>query len=96
MAGVDQIQRDRAEALISWGKRMERAENAADSMRELAGAVRHMGEMTAAEIKHLAEKVGEHADFAKDQFGEIRHTLKNQDARVQALAQKVLRDSGQA
>ena len=91
--GVERIDRERTEALVIWTRRMEKAEDAAESMRELAGAVKHMGELTAAEIKHLAEKVGEHASFAKEQFGEIRHTLKNQDARVQALAQKVLRES---
>ena len=83
--GVQRIDRERAEAIVSWGRRLDKAENAAESMRELAGAVKHMGEMTALEIRTLSEKVVEHSILAKDQFVEIRTTLTQQDAMLRAL-----------
>ena len=89
LQGVNAIRAERERDKIAYDRRLEKAEETAGSVRDLAGAVRHMGEMTALELKTLADKFGEHSAFMKEQIGEVRHSLKNTEAKVLALTAQV-------
>lgn len=56
--------------------RLDKAETTAANLERLADAVKYGAEATSASIANLAERVAEHAAFAKEQFTEIRHEQK--------------------
>lgn len=71
------LKAERARDKIAYDARLQKAEAVAASVERLADAVKAGSELTALQMANLAEKVSEHATFAKEQFAEIRHEQKN-------------------
>jgi hypothetical protein len=89
LAGVGEIRAERDADKLAYDKRLEKAEDAAASVRSLADAVRHQGEITALEIRNLTECLAEHSSFTKEAMGELKHGQKTQENAIQALKQQI-------
>jgi methyl-accepting chemotaxis protein len=75
--GLADMRQDRERDNEAFHARLERAEQTAEAVRELAAAVRHGGEMTAAQIKNLADRFSEHAADTKEQLSEVKEEQRN-------------------
>jgi hypothetical protein len=87
--GVAEIRAEREIDKAVYDRRLEKAEDAAASIRSLADAVKHQGELTALEIRNLTERLAEHSSFTKEAMGELKHGQKNQETAIQALKQQI-------
>ena len=87
--GLADLRAEREADKAVYDKRLEKAEDAAASIRSLADAVKHQGEITALEIRNLTERLAEHASFSKEAMGELKYGQKTQESAIQALKQQI-------
>lgn len=80
MDAVDEIREERTRDKAAFTARLERAEESAASIRVLVS-----------EIKHLGDRIGEHASFAREGFLDIKESQKATEGKLQDLAMQIAR-----
>lgn len=87
-------QQTRADEVVE--RRLQKVEAIGGSVERLADAVKYGAEATATSIGNLAEKVAEHAAYAKERFTEISAELKHVSRNASSAKQLAERQSGRS
>ena len=80
MEDLRELRAERERDKAAFTARLERAEESAASIRVLV-----------AEIKHLGDRIGEHASFAREGFTDIKEAQKTTEGKLQELAMQIAR-----
>lgn len=80
--GVARIDKERAAALVEWGRRLERAEAVSGEMRGLAQSVANLSDTFRREMAMQQEQRDEFRDFTRTQLEDLKREMA--DARKNA------------
>lgn len=86
---IVEIRNEREKDKEGYDKRLEKAEDAAASIRDLASAINHLGELTKLSMDNLSRRVEEHASFTRKAFDDVQRTQNDQGGEIKTI-QKIV------